>query len=704
MPLRRVLALAFLPLAFAGVLPAQGSDACATPTAIAGLGTFPFDTTAATTGTQGQYNCSGQFGIDRDVWFAWMAPSSGSATMSLCGGASFDTKISAYSGSGCPGSPPLACNDDSCGLQSVIAFPVTAGASYALQVGSWPSSPGGLGSFTLSVGAPPPPCGSGIGPDVIVGSLNSVMNVTAVGGVDALAIGTTSCNVGSAILDWVANTNHHPVIRQNLYRYRVVAGAGRFEQVGMSWVKHGFGAAQDSFCCACQPGGDGQHLGVGCSDPYDASTNGFQSILGPNWQINAHTGFFTYPSADPAHGSDSLYRRCQVATSDLEVTGGGNTTRYFGEGHYVTWDDAQAGNGNNNVSYREMGVTGGPTNFTFALSASTQQGQPAIRAWAAADPGVQLADLQIPGEGLVVLGSRATDLGGGQWHFEYSVYNMNSDRSVGSFTVPVDAGVAVTNIGFHDVPYHDGDGPGDVSFSGLDWSASRVGNELTWASETQAQNASANALRWGTLYSFRFDADVPPSSGSITLGLWKAGSPPSIVGPGAVPGNGSGASVESFCFGDGSAGACPCGNSGSAGRGCQNSASTGGALLTAGGTPSLSADTLVLTSVGERPTSLSIFLQGDAEIAPVFFGDGLRCTGGNLKRLYTKNAVAGSATAPTGAELPVSARSSALGDTIPPLATRLMQVYYRDPNVSFCPDPPGSTFNVSNGLRVVWGP
>ena len=104
MLLRRVLALAFLPLALAGVLPAQGSDACATPTAIAGLGTFPFDTTAATTGTQGQYNCSGQFGIDRDVWFAWVAPSSGSATMSLCGGASFDTKIAAYPSSGCPGS------------------------------------------------------------------------------------------------------------------------------------------------------------------------------------------------------------------------------------------------------------------------------------------------------------------------------------------------------------------------------------------------------------------------------------------------------------------------------------------------------------------------------------------------------------------------------------------------------------------------
>mgnify|MGYP001482826649 CR=1 FL=1 len=145
-------------------------------------------------------------------------------------------------------------------------------------------------------------------------------------------------------------------------------------------------------------------------------------------------------------------------------------------------------------------------------------------------------------------------------------------------------------------------------------------------------------------------------------------------------------------------------NSGAAGHGCDNSASTGGALLTASGNPSLSADTLVMTSAGERPTALSLFMQGDTEIAPVFFGDGLRCTGGNLKRLYAKNASGGSVAAPTGVDLSVSARSAALGDVIPSGGTRLYQVHYRDPISTFCPDPPGSTFNVSNGLRVLWGP
>jgi len=108
--------------------------------------------------------------------------------------------------------------------------------------------------------------------------------------------------------------------------------------------------------------------------------------------------------------------------------------------------------------------------------------------------------------------------------------------------------------------------------------------------------------------------------------------------------------VQAFCFGDGSGPICPCFNNGGTGRGCENSASTGGAILTATGTSSLSADTLVLSSSGERPTSFSIFLQGDAEVSGTNFGDGLRCAGGNLKRLYSRNAVAGSVTAPTGGD------------------------------------------------------
>jgi hypothetical protein len=88
----------------------------------------------------------------------------------------------------------------------------------------------------------------------------------------------------------------------------------------------------------------------------------------------------------------------------------------------------------------------------------------------------------------------------------------------------------------------------------------------------------------------------------------------------------------------------------------------------------------------------------------VNFGDGLRCAGGTLKRLYSRNAVGGTVTAPQGADPSITARSAALGDTIPANGTRIYHVYYRDSSASFCPNPPGSTFNVSNGLRVLWAP
>lgn len=158
---------------------------------------------------------------------------------------------------------------------------------------------------------------------------------------------------------------------------------------------------------------------------------------------------------------------------------------------------------------------------------------------------------------------------------------------------------------------------------------------------------------------------------------------------------------EPQCFGDGSATSCPCANNGQSGRGCQNSAVAGGALLYATG--AVGPDTVVLQAYGELPSALSIFLQGNATLIPaVNFGDGLRCAGGILKRLYVKNASGGFVSAPGPGDPSVSQQSANLGDPIPPGERRYYQVYYRDANVGFCPDPPGSTFNVTNALKIIW--
>jgi hypothetical protein len=154
------------------------------------------------------------------------------------------------------------------------------------------------------------------------------------------------------------------------------------------------------------------------------------------------------------------------------------------------------------------------------------------------------------------------------------------------------------------------------------------------------------------------------------------------------------------CFGDGSGTSCPCGNNGLSGHGCGNSVNSSGALLVASGTTS--PDTIVLHSSGETPTALSIFLQGDATIGPVVYGDGLRCAGGILKRLYAKAAAGGAVFAPAPGDPAITVRSAALGNPIQPGERRYYQVYFRDANPGFCPPPQGSTFNITNGLRVVW--
>jgi Tol biopolymer transport system component len=155
-----------------------------------------------------------------------------------------------------------------------------------------------------------------------------------------------------------------------------------------------------------------------------------------------------------------------------------------------------------------------------------------------------------------------------------------------------------------------------------------------------------------------------------------------------------------FCSGDGTAGACPCGNSGPPGAGCAHSQGAA-ALLAAYGTTV--PERAVLAVHGEVASALTVFLQGTTIVPATAFGDGLRCNGGDLKRLNVTNAVAGAAyypACPFGAS--ILAHSAELGDPIPPGATRYYMTYFRDPSPGFCPFPAGDTFNSSNAIALTW--
>jgi hypothetical protein len=365
---------------------------------------------------------------------------------------------------------------------------------------------------------------AGKSPDVIVGDLVGVSNWGTVSGsgIYAYSVGTTSCNLGSCWLNWISGTAEHPVIGQGLYRLM----NGRFEQIGQSWLKHGFTALTGSVCATCNPPPNGSHLGVNCSDPYGSSLNGDQTRLGPKVDVNPDTGVYPYPDSRINTTGNAIFKRLQAHTTDVDPAQNSGAL-YFIEGQYVTHDDASAKNNTNNASYRSLTVA--PTTFNLTLTGSTQRGKMGIQAWKATDSSVTETMIPAP-EGLFVLSAKATSLGGGIYHYEYALQNLTNQRAAQSFSVPLPPGTVVTNVGFHDVDYHSGE-----PFDGTDWPGTVTASAVTWATALYSVNQNANALRWGTLYNFRFDANVAPGFATIGINLFKPGSPVGITTTSVAP-------------------------------------------------------------------------------------------------------------------------------------------------------------------------
>ena len=151
-----------------------------------------------------------------------------------------------------------------------------------------------------------------------------------------------------------------------------------------------------------------------------------------------------------------------METSDL-IPGQNSGASYFGEAAYIspheyTWCQSHPTQCNmfNNYSYRRFSVTGGPTFFNFPAVGSTVRMQPAIQAWAATNATVNQIEPDPGNDGMWLMGYKITNPSAGVWHYEYALFNMNLDRAIQSFSVALNAGVNVSNIGFHAPPQHPG--------------------------------------------------------------------------------------------------------------------------------------------------------------------------------------------------------------------------------------------------------
>lgn len=150
-----------------------------------------------------------------------------------------------------------------------------------------------------------------------------------------------------------------------------------------------------------------------------------------------------------------------------------------------------------------------------------------------------------------------------------------------------------------------------------------------------------------------------------------------------------------YCFGTNAA--CPCGNAGDGISGCENSAVTGGARLTASGTWFITSDSAVLTATQLPATAPALYFQGSSDIlsgSP--FGDGLLCVSGTITRMAVKFAVGGVSHFPEAGDpdLHVAGLVPATG------GYRYYQAWHRD-SLPFCT---AAVFNLTNGVALLWAP
>ena len=367
-----------------------------------------------------------------------------------------------------------------------------------------------------------------IGPDVTVSNTGSIQLWGEVNGIAGYSAASTSCNRGDAIAEWEADDNTHPLIGSQMYR---VDAQGRLDLIGISWLKHSFCAVNENSCGNCQDT-PCPTLGIGCADTYGTGLNGQQTNLGPRYDVNAATGAYNYPFPTQGEAGDAIYKRLQIRTTDLDPTLNVGA-RYFNEVVYITTDEQAWNNQFNNTSYREAstnGSVGANGGFNVDYSGPLVEQATGLDAWQAAVPSVVIEDIMVPNDGLIKFAYNVTDLGGGQWRYDYVAYNYNSDRSIGAVAIPVPGGVTTSSLYFNDVDYHSGE-----PYSLADWAVTNANGALTWSTESFATNQNANAIRWSTAYTFSFVADSAPTNATATLSLFKPGSPVFVTAPILAP-------------------------------------------------------------------------------------------------------------------------------------------------------------------------
>lgn len=332
------------------------------------------------------------------------------------------------------------------------------------------------------------------------------------GGRVAFAISASLRNDGTADVPWLRaispdggvppeQIGQHPFLVLHTYQLR----NGVFRQIAQSDVKHAFFSVNSG--CAC-PGG--QTLYVGCSDTYGAGTNLNREYLAPRNEVSAFTGDWeslgSHFDGTPVdnfrdHGGfgnhDDFEHRMVAQESQFQEP----DSRFFVEAWYLVKDDINIFNG---MGYREFVPTLAGNVWGFSFSDSGLTLGSALDAYVnplAPNPGEAHENLNT-GEGNVRLAIRTQDLGENTFRYEFALLNLDFDRQIQSFTVPLPDNSIILDETFFDRDMNPGN----------NWAVTISPNAITW------QAPVGNSLDWGTLYNFGFTANGEPAAQTLALG------------------------------------------------------------------------------------------------------------------------------------------------------------------------------------------
>jgi len=338
-----------------------------------------------------------------------------------------------------------------------------------------------------------------------------------------MAMLNTMCNPGSVNIPWYqAMQPNHPK-----FGFMVVRVANdRIHQINeWSFCKHAFLSINvNGSCGSCQNPGTGQLMGLNCSDTYAPGNNASRTWLGPPEEIDPWLGTWDpvgsyfdigdpsqpgYPA--PADGNRSLSQGIfdsvdnRVTVNEIELTTTGASYYY---GLQLIHEGEALSNRGDNLAHRGMTPTWNGNTWTFPTNAEGQLYGSVLSRWNGASIKIGQNGND---DGRFYVAVKTYELGGGNYHYEYAVHNVDNSRGGATLRLPIAASATASNFTFRDL---DGAGPND-------WTAARVGNEIVFTAN------AGNTLEWNTIYNFGFDADFPPGTAMCHLDAAR-------LGPGAL--------------------------------------------------------------------------------------------------------------------------------------------------------------------------